>query len=34
VVDTPDGGKGAWFKDTEGNLIALTQRVPAATRGS
>ena len=29
LVDMPDGTKGAWFKDTEGNLIALTQRVPA-----
>lgn len=26
VVDTPDGGQGAWLKDTEGNLIALTAR--------
>jgi catechol 2,3-dioxygenase-like lactoylglutathione lyase family enzyme len=34
VVDMPDGEKGAWFKDTEGNLIALTSRVPAATRRS
>jgi len=32
IVDLPDGSKGAWFKDTEGNLIALSQRVPAATR--
>jgi len=32
IVDMPDGTKGAWFKDTEGNLIALTQRVPAVTR--
>ncbi|OLC27301.1 MAG: hypothetical protein AUG06_04400 [Actinobacteria bacterium 13_1_20CM_2_65_11] len=31
LVDLPDGTKGAWFKDTEGNLIALTQRVPAQT---
>ena len=23
IVDLPDGSKGAWFKDTEGNLIAL-----------
>lgn len=23
VIDMPDGSKGAWFKDTEGNLIAL-----------
>jgi predicted enzyme related to lactoylglutathione lyase len=34
LVDMPDGTKGAWFKDTEGNLIALTARVPAATRSS
>ncbi len=34
LVDMPDGTKGAWFKDTEGNLIALTQRVPAVTRTS
>ncbi len=23
VAELPDGSKGAWFKDTEGNLIAL-----------
>ena len=34
LVDMPDGTKGAWFKDTEGNLIALTQRVPAVTRSN
>jgi len=34
LVDMPDGTKGAWFKDTEGNLIALTQRVPARTRSN
>jgi predicted enzyme related to lactoylglutathione lyase len=34
LVDMPDGTKGAWFKDTEGNLIALTARVPAVTRSS
>ncbi len=34
IVDMPDGTKGAWFKDSEGNLIALTQRVPAATRSN
>ena len=33
LVDMPDGSKGGWFKDTEGNLIALTQRVPAQTPG-
>jgi len=32
IVDLPDGSQGAWFKDTEGNLIALAQRVPATTR--
>ena len=26
VMDLPDGTKGAWFKDTEGNLMALRQR--------
>jgi len=31
LIDMPDGSKGGWFKDTEGNLIALTQRVPAQT---
>ena len=34
IVDMPDGTKGAWFKDSEGNLIALTSRVPAATRSN
>jgi predicted enzyme related to lactoylglutathione lyase len=23
IVHMPDGGRGAWFKDSEGNLIAL-----------
>jgi predicted enzyme related to lactoylglutathione lyase len=30
VVEMPDGGKGAWFKDTEGNLISILQRAPVA----
>ena len=34
IVDMPDGGKGAWFKDTEGNLIAINSRVPSAARRS
>ncbi len=34
LVDLPDGTKGGWFKDTEGNLIALVARVPAVTRSS
>src|SRR5690349_21341645 len=34
LVDMPDGTKGAWFKDTEGNLIALASRVPAVTRSN
>jgi predicted enzyme related to lactoylglutathione lyase len=28
VVDMPDGSKGAWFKDTEGNLVSILQRAP------
>jgi predicted enzyme related to lactoylglutathione lyase len=32
LVDLPDGTKGAWFKDTEGNLIAIGSLVPASTR--
>ena len=32
IVDLPDGGKGAWFKDTEGNLIGVGTLVPAGTR--
>ena len=32
IVDMPDGSKGAWFKDTEGNLIAVGAMVPAGTR--
>jgi predicted enzyme related to lactoylglutathione lyase len=30
VVEMPDGSKGAWFKDTEGNLISILQRAPVA----
>ncbi len=29
IVDMPDGTKGAWFKDTEGNLVAIGTLVPA-----
>ena len=32
LADLPDGSKGAWFKDTEGNLIAVGSLVPAGTR--
>jgi predicted enzyme related to lactoylglutathione lyase len=32
LIDLPDGSKGAFFKDTEGNLIGLGTMVPAATR--
>jgi len=32
IVDLPDGSKGAWFKDTEGNLIGLGSLVPAVAR--
>lgn len=31
IITFPDGSKGAWFKDTEGNLIALNQLVRAAS---
>jgi predicted enzyme related to lactoylglutathione lyase len=34
LIDMPDGSKGAWFKDTEGNLIALGVMVPAGTRSN
>ena len=34
VFTMPDGSKGAWFKDTEGNLIAVNQFVRSATAGS
>lgn len=26
VVTTPDGRKGAWFKDSEGNTLAISSR--------
>jgi len=34
IVDLPNGEKGAWFKDTEGNLIGVGTMVPARTRSS
>ena len=34
IVEMPDGSKGAWFKDTEGNLIGVATLVPAGTRSS
>jgi predicted enzyme related to lactoylglutathione lyase len=34
IVDLPDGNKGAWFKDSEGNLIGVGTLVPAGTRSS
>jgi predicted enzyme related to lactoylglutathione lyase len=34
VFTMPDGSKGAWFKDSEGNLIAVNQFVRPATAGS
>ena len=34
VVDMPDGTKGAWSKDSEGNLIAINSRVPSVARRS
>jgi predicted enzyme related to lactoylglutathione lyase len=32
MVEMPDGSKGAWFKDSEGNLIALIQAARATSR--
>ncbi len=32
MIDMPDGTKGAWFKDTEGNLIGVGTLVPAGSR--
>jgi predicted enzyme related to lactoylglutathione lyase len=34
IADEGNGNKVAWFKDTEGNLIGLSQRTTAATSGS
>ena len=25
IARTPDGGEGAWFKDTEGNLVGIVR---------
>jgi hypothetical protein len=25
VARTPDGGEGAWFKDSEGNLVGIVR---------
>ena len=32
IVDMPDGNKGAWFKDTEGNLISVGTLTPVGAR--
>jgi len=32
IVDLPDGEKGAWFKDTEGNLIGVGVLAPVPAR--
>ena len=34
LIDMPDGSKGAWFKDTEGNVIALGTLAPVGARSS
>ena len=34
IADEGNGNKVAWFKDTEGNLIGISQRTTAATSGS
>ena len=28
VARTPDGGEGAWFKDSEGNLVGVVRALP------
>ena len=28
IARTPDGGEGAWFKDSEGNLVGLVRGLP------
>ena len=28
IARTPDGGEGAWFKDSEGNLVGLVGALP------
>ena len=28
IARTPDGGQGAWFKDSEGNLVGLVRALP------
>ena len=32
IMDMPDGEKGAWFKDTEGNLIGVGTLAPVPAR--
>ena len=32
IVELPDGNKGAWFKDTEGNLIGVGTMTPVGAR--
>ena len=34
IVEMPDGTKGAWFKDTEGNLIGVGVMSPVGARSS
>ena len=29
IARTPDGGEGAWFKDSEGNLLGLVRALPS-----
>jgi predicted enzyme related to lactoylglutathione lyase len=29
IAQTPDGGEGAWFKDSEGNLVGLVRALPS-----
>ncbi|HKW72036.1 MAG TPA: VOC family protein [Candidatus Dormibacteraeota bacterium] len=34
LIVLPDGSRGGWFKDTEGNLIAIGTLIPAGARSS
>lgn len=33
-IATAGGAKAAWFKDTEGNILAVVQNLPSAPSGS
>ena len=33
IARTPDGGEGAWFKDSECNLLGLVRALPGKLEG-